>query len=164
MELADLVVINKADIDADAATRAQAQITSALRLFGSHGHHQHQAQNDTAYWHAQVLQLSALLGQGVTAFWAAVEEFQRLQSANGLHGAKRQRQSQTWMWERIEAGLKQAFRAHPGVRTQLPLLQQQVLDGSLPASTAARRLLALAATSQAEAGHPVNAGGTEGAA
>ena len=41
MELADLVVINKADIDADAATRAQAQITSALRLFGQHGHPDH---------------------------------------------------------------------------------------------------------------------------
>ena len=37
MELADLVVINKADLDAEAATRAQAQITSALRLFGQHG-------------------------------------------------------------------------------------------------------------------------------
>ena len=43
MELADLVVINKADLDADAATRAQAQITSALRLFGQHGHPDHAA-------------------------------------------------------------------------------------------------------------------------
>lgn len=149
MELADLVVINKADIDADAATRAQAQITSAMRLFGSHSHHQHQAQNDVAFWHAQVLQLSALLGQGVAAFWAAVQEFQRLQTANQQLASKRQRQAQTWMWERIEAGLKQAFRAHPEVRSQLPLLQQQVLDGSLPASTAARRLLALANTANA---------------
>ena len=41
MELADLVVINKADLDADAATRAQAQITSALRLFGQHGNTAH---------------------------------------------------------------------------------------------------------------------------
>ena len=47
MELADLVVINKADLDADAATRAQAQITSALRLFGQHGHPDH-AQHDAA--------------------------------------------------------------------------------------------------------------------
>jgi LAO/AO transport system kinase len=162
MELADLVVINKADIDADAATRAQAQITSALRLFGSHGHHQHQAQNDAAYWHAQVLQLSALLGQGVAAFWAAVKEFQRLQMANGQHAAKRQRQAKTWMWDRIEAGLKQAFRTHPGVHAQLPLLQQQVLEGSLPASTAARRLLALAA--EPNPGAQPNAGGSKGAA
>src|SRR5450755_1347911 len=38
MEVADLVVINKADLDAAAATRAEAQITSALRVFGFHGH------------------------------------------------------------------------------------------------------------------------------
>jgi LAO/AO transport system kinase len=52
MELADLVVINKADIDADAATRAQAQITSALRLLGQHGHPDH-AHHDEKIWHPQ---------------------------------------------------------------------------------------------------------------
>src|SRR5574343_1768484 len=41
MEIADLVAINKADIDANAAMRAQAQITSSLRLFSQHGHPDH---------------------------------------------------------------------------------------------------------------------------
>jgi len=50
MELADLVVINKADIDADAATRAQAQITSSLRLLGLHGNPDH-VHHDAAIWH-----------------------------------------------------------------------------------------------------------------
>ncbi|MCB2022302.1 MAG: methylmalonyl Co-A mutase-associated GTPase MeaB, partial [Burkholderiaceae bacterium] len=45
MELADLVVINKADLDEDAATRSRAQITSAMRLFGQHGRPEH-AQHD----------------------------------------------------------------------------------------------------------------------
>src|SRR3954467_8482412 len=49
MELADLVVINKADIDPDAATRAQAQITSAMRLFGQRGHPQHEHPHE-GYW------------------------------------------------------------------------------------------------------------------
>src|SRR3954463_5266484 len=71
MELADLVVINKADIDRDAATRAQAQITSALRLLGQHGHPGH-AHHDETLWHPQVLQLSALKVEGVTGFWEAV--------------------------------------------------------------------------------------------
>ena len=47
MELADLVVINKADIDTAAATRAQAQITSALRLLGLHGNPQNQHHDTT---------------------------------------------------------------------------------------------------------------------
>jgi LAO/AO transport system kinase len=68
MELADLVVINKADIDPNAATRAQAQITSSLRLLGLHGHPDH-AHHDESIWHPQVIQISALLGQGVDAFW-----------------------------------------------------------------------------------------------
>ncbi|HEX2546298.1 MAG TPA: methylmalonyl Co-A mutase-associated GTPase MeaB, partial [Ramlibacter sp.] len=61
MELADLVVINKADIDRDAATRAQAQITSAMRILGQHGRAEH-ARHDESIWHPQVLQLSALKG------------------------------------------------------------------------------------------------------
>jgi LAO/AO transport system kinase len=81
MELADLVVINKADIDSAAATRAEAQITSALRLLGLHGNPQNQ-HHDTATWHPQVVQLSALLGQGLDAFWNAASEFRKLQIAD----------------------------------------------------------------------------------
>lgn len=141
MEIADLVVINKADIDVHAATRAQAQITSSLRLLGLHGNPEH-AHHDEALWHPQVVQLSALLGQGVDAFWAAVSEFRRLQGANGRLQTRRQNQSQAWMWERIDAGLKQAFRAHPQVQALLPRLTEEVAQGLLPASTAARQLLA----------------------
>jgi LAO/AO transport system kinase len=140
MELADLVVINKADLDADAATRAQAQITSALRLFGMHGHPDH-AHHNEKIWHAQVLQLSALLGIGVDAFWAAVTEFKSLQTANGKLAARRQHQALAWMWERIDAGLKHAFRNDPGVRALLPQLTADVAAGRVAASTAARALL-----------------------
>jgi LAO/AO transport system kinase len=128
MELADLVVINKADLDADAATRAQAQITSALRLL-------------TRHREPRVLQLSALLGQGIEAFWGAVSEFKGQQTANGQLAARRQHQALAWMWERIEAGLKQAFRQNPEVQRLLPLVTAEVEQGRLPASTAARRLL-----------------------
>jgi LAO/AO transport system kinase len=140
MELADLVVINKADIDADAATRAQAQITSALRLLGQHGHPDH-AHHDQKIWHPQVIQLSALHGTGVDRFWSAVTEFRSLQQANGRLASRRQQQSLAWMWERIDAGLKQAFRHDAAVRELLPRLTVQVAGGALAASTAARQLL-----------------------
>jgi len=148
MELADLVVINKADIDADAATRAQAQITPSLRLLGMHGN-----PNDPhsdKHWAPKVISLSALLGQGVDTFWKAVCEFQTLQTANGLFSQRRQNQSLAWMWERIDAGLKQAFKHNPAVREQLPQLTAAVLAGELAASTAARNMLsALEFTAQA---------------
>ncbi len=140
MEIADLVVINKADIDATAATRAQLQITSALQLLGMHGGSGH-AHADTTKWHPKVVQLSALLGQGVDAFWTAVGEFQSIQKQNGRFLERRQNQALSWMWERIDAGLKQNFRAQPRVQTLLPQLSQQVAAGQLAASTASRQLL-----------------------
>jgi len=140
MELADLVVINKVDLDPDAATRARAQITSSLRLLGQHGRPD-QAHHDTAIWHPQVVQLSALQAQGVDTFWAKVLEFKTLQISNRKFDGRRQQQALSWMWERIEAGLKQAFDQHPTVKQLLPQLTQEVLAGRLAASTAARNLL-----------------------
>ena len=139
MELADLVVINKADLDPDAATRARAQITSALRLLGQHGHPAHA---DAAQWQPQVMQLSALKGQGLDEFWQQVSRFRELQARSGQQLRRRQQQAKAWMWERIDAGLRAAFRQHPAVRAALPSVLQQVGDGRLVASVAARRLLA----------------------
>lgn len=143
MELADLVLINKADIDANAAMRAEAQIRSAMRLFGlvNNAMGSAQAADFDKHWHPQVLQLSALHNKGVDAFWDAVTQFKNLQSANGRLADRRQQQSLAWMWERIDAGLKQAFRQDPAVSALLPTLVAQVLSGRLPASTAARNLL-----------------------
>jgi LAO/AO transport system kinase len=135
MELADLVVINKADIDALAAQRAQLQITAAMQLLGLFGHHAETS------WHPKALLLSALRGQGIDGFWAAVTEFKALQVANGKWLTRRQQQSLAWMWERIDTGLKQAFRQHPAVRQLLPQLTQDVLAGRMAASTAARNML-----------------------
>ena len=140
MELADLVVINKADLDAAAATRAQAQITSALRLLGLHGRDD-RAHHDATLWQPQVLQLSALQGQGLEAFLAAVSRFRDLQTVSGRLAARRRTQDQAWMWERIEAGLRQRFREHPAVREALPQALEEVRSGRLAPSVAARRLL-----------------------
>ena len=140
MELADLVLINKADIDPDAATRARAQISSSLRMLGLHGSPDHM-HHDQKIWHPQVIQLSALHAQGVDTFWSKVLEFKALQSASGKFAARRRKQALAWMWERIDAGLKQAFAQHPAVMTLLPQLTQEVLAGRVAASTAARNML-----------------------
>jgi LAO/AO transport system kinase len=151
MELADLIVINKADIDPNAATRARAQITSALRLLGMHQYHggSHGAHGDPhghggdLLWQPQVIQLSALKVTGLDDFWTAVTRFRELQTASGRLDQRRQQQSLSWMWERIEAGLRERFRAHPDVRGQLADTTEQVREGRLAASVAARRLLDL---------------------
>ncbi len=137
MERADLIVINKADLDAAAAMRAEAQIVSSLRLLGLRGRSVH----DDSRWQPQVLQISALAGTGVEPFWAAVQRFRELQGGNGELAVRRERQALAWMWERIDAGLKAQFRQHPAVRALLGKTTEDVATGRLAASTAARTLL-----------------------
>jgi LAO/AO transport system kinase len=141
-ELADIIVVNKADLDEAAATRASVQITSSLRLLGLHGRSE-DAPEDAALWHPQVLQLSALTGAGMAGFWVEVSRFQALQSAGGLFARRRQQQNEAWMRERLEAGLRQRFRAHPAVQAAWPGMLDDVRAGRLAASVAARRLLDL---------------------
>ena len=144
MELADLVAINKVDLDPIAAQRAQLQIKSAMQLLGLFGSH------DDKNWRPKAIQLSALKAQGVDQFWDAVTEFRTLQTANGKLHQRRQAQSLAWMWERIDAGLKQAFRQNPQVKALLPSLIDEVKAGRMAASTAARNML-LAHTDTAQA-------------
>ncbi len=133
MELADLVAINKADLDADAATRAEAQIASALKLHAQ----------AAGRWQPAVLKLSALTREGLADFWATVERFVAQQRADGRFEQRRCRQNRAWMHERIDAGLKARFRSHPKVRETLPTLSDDVDAGRVAASVAARRLLEL---------------------
>lgn len=140
MEIADLIVINKVDIDPDAAMRAQLFITSSLRLLGFQGNPDH-ASHDKEYWHPQVMTLSALEGKGVPELWNKVSHFEKLQKANGKFDLRRKQQAGAWMWDRIDAGLKNAFRSNEAVQELLPSLVAQVNQGTMAASVAARRLL-----------------------
>ena len=147
MELADLVLVNKADLDSAAAMRAQSQISSSLRLLGQHGSPTG-AQHDPKRWHPQALQLSALLGQGVAEFWTAVVHFRQLQHDSGAMALRRQRQALAWMWERVDAGLRRAFREDPMVQGRLSAIADDVANGRMLASLGAGELLDLFARSQ----------------
>jgi LAO/AO transport system kinase len=140
MEIADLIAINKVDIDPDAAMRAQLFITSSLRLLGFQGNPDH-ASHQQEFWHPTVITLSALEGKGVPELWDKVTHFERLQKANGKFESRRKQQAGAWMWDRIDAGLKNAFRNNAQVQELLPILIAQVNQGTMAASVAARRLL-----------------------
>ena len=140
MEIADLIVINKVDIDPDAAMRAQLFITSSLRLLGFQGNPDH-ASNQAEYWHPIVMRLSALQGNGVPELWEKIQQFEALQKANGEFDARRKKQAGSWMWDRIDAGLKNAFANNVAVQELLPSLSAAVNQGTIAPSVAARRLL-----------------------
>jgi LAO/AO transport system kinase len=135
MELADLVVINKADLDPDAATRAEAHISGALGMYGAHAGPQQ--------WVTRVLKLSALKGDGLGAFWAAVEEFHAKRRASGAFEARRRQQALAWMWDIVNARLASDFRQHASVRSALPATVHDVSEARVAPSAAARSLLNL---------------------
>ncbi|MDT3672673.1 MAG: methylmalonyl Co-A mutase-associated GTPase MeaB [Aromatoleum sp.] len=132
MEIADLIVINKADIDARAAQRAQSQMKSALMMF----HHA------SPHWTPPVMTLSALQKQGIADFWAEVKRYRDVLKPTGEFDAKRRHQALAWMWEMIDSGLRSRFRDNPRVRAELAPLQAAVEQGVTTPAAAAARLLA----------------------
>jgi LAO/AO transport system kinase len=133
MELADLVVFNKADIDPTAAQMAATQMRSALGMLRS----------STSVWRPPVLSLSAVKKEGIETFWHTIEDFRAKLIASGDFAARRRHQALAWMWQQIEDGLHARFREHAGIKAALPELSRAVADGSVTPSTAAHRLLAM---------------------
>jgi LAO/AO transport system kinase len=135
MELADIVAINKADLDAAAATRARAQITSALRIFGFHGRADHHA--------VPVLEMSATQGRGIAELWQAVQAEAGQRRRNGAFDARRRAQREAWLWDIVQARLLTDFKRHPAVRHALPATLAAVDDARTAPTIAARALLDL---------------------
>ena len=133
MEIADMIVVNKADIDVRAAQLARAQLKSALHLL----------RPASANWTVPVLTLSALHKDGVAEFWQQVEAYRTAMQASGEFEAKRRHQALAWMWEMIDSGLRARFRSHPEVKRQLPGLREAVEEGATTPSAAAWRLLGM---------------------
>jgi len=132
LELADLVVVNKADIDPAAAARAVGQLESAMRM---------SSPREGASARPRVLATSAIDGQQVRAVWEAAAAWAADRRAGGAIARRRETQSRAWLWERIDAGLAERFRGHAAVQALLPAMLEAVDAGRLPVSVAARRLL-----------------------
>ena len=131
VEIADMVVINKADIDPKAAQVVRAQWKNAL----------HMLRPTSLNWAPPVITLSALHKEGIIEFWAQVEKYCAALTPTGEFAARRQRQSVDWMWSLIDSGLRQYFRQHPAVRASLAELSKAVSAGRTTPGAAAYRLL-----------------------
>ena len=131
VEIADIIVFNKADIDQRAAEIAKIQMKTALTMLRSTSPH----------WRPPVLTVSALAKKGIAEFWAEIEHYRSTMSASGEFEAKRQRQAVNWMWGLIDSGLRHYFREHPDVHAALPALLHNVAEGRATPGFAASRLL-----------------------
>ncbi|MBL0353747.1 MAG: methylmalonyl Co-A mutase-associated GTPase MeaB [Candidatus Dechloromonas phosphoritropha] len=131
VEIADLVVINKADIDPRATAVVRAQWRNAL----------HMLRPASPNWAPPVIALSALHKEGIVEFWEQIEKYRDTLKPTGEFAAKRQHQALSWMWQLIDSGLRQYFRQHPRVRANLPALIRSVEQGHTTPAVAAHALL-----------------------
>lgn len=131
VELADLIVINKADLAPEQAALAQQTLLGALSIL-------HPA---SPHWQPPVLALSARDGQGIPECWSQVERFGQQMRDTGEFARRRRLQALDWMWHLIEERLRNDFRTHPGVAALLPDITDAVTSGRLSPALAATRLL-----------------------
>jgi LAO/AO transport system kinase len=132
MELADIVVVTKADGD----LRRPADITaadyaSALRLL----------RPKTPEWTPTVVQCSALTGTGIDDLWATVERFGEALRATDALTRRRAEQSRAWMWTEVGAGLLDRVRTAPHLTDLAAGLERDAVAGRIPPTVAADRIL-----------------------
>jgi LAO/AO transport system kinase len=132
VELADLILVNKADGElAAAAQRAVADYRNALRLL----------RPASSHWRPEVLAVSALAGTNIEKMWQAVERFRHAVEIDGALAGRRASQARAALWAEISAGLLEQLRLSPVLRDRLPEIEDDVMAGRAAPAVAARRLL-----------------------
>jgi LAO/AO transport system kinase len=132
MELADLVIVNKADGDlAAAAARTRGDYASAVHLLRPKWN----------AWSTEVLACSALHGIGVSEVWDAVMSFRAAVSADGELVEARSTQATAWLWSEIGDTLIDRFRSDPAVANRLQSVEEDVAAGRITPGRAATALL-----------------------
>jgi LAO/AO transport system kinase len=131
VEIADVVVINKADLDPAATEVTRAQWRNAL----------HMLRPASPAWAPPVIALSALRKEGLAEIWALVEGFRAALGPTGELAAKRRQQGLSWMWQLIDTELRHRFRRHRGVQELLSALTRSVERGEVTPYAAAHALL-----------------------
>lgn len=132
MEMADGIVINKADGDnIGRAQLAQAQFRSALHLFPP----------TQSGWSPEVLTYSGYYELGIAEVWEMIDRYFAFVKENGYFEQRRADQARYWMYETIDEKLRSHFYNNPEVEAMVRTCEGQVLDNRLSSFIAARRVL-----------------------
>jgi LAO/AO transport system kinase len=133
MELADLVVVTKADGDLlPAANRAAAEYATALHLM----------RLKFENWAPHVRLVSSTLGEGIDVVWNDIETFRDRLTSTGAWERQRRAQSVAWLWSELRDGLVDQLTQDPEVKKELARAETAVERGAEAAPAAARAILA----------------------
>lgn len=134
MEMADGIIINKADGDnLEKAKLAAAQFRNALHLFPA----------PESGWFPKVLTYSGYYNLGIKKIWDMVGEYMEFTKKNGYFNYKRNEQAKYWMYESINDTLRETFYHNPAVENMLAYTEQQVLNNEISSFVAAKRMMDL---------------------
>ena len=132
LELADVVVVNKADgpheVEAKAAAR---ELAGAIRLIYPR----------ETLWRPPVLTMSALTGDGLAKLWETVLEHRRVLTDAGEFEARRRTQQVEWTWSMVRDTVLDRVLSHPEVKAIRADVERQVRDGELTPALAAQAIL-----------------------
>lgn len=132
MEMADGIIINKADGDnIDKANLAASQYRNALHLFPP----------SASGWTPKVLTYSGYYNIGIKKIWDMVDEYIRFTKENGYFFLKRNEQAKYWMYESINEALRNAFYRNPAVQASLKETEEQVLNNQISSFVGAHRMM-----------------------
>jgi LAO/AO transport system kinase len=134
MELADLILINKADDQLKVlAERSAADYRNALRLLRPR----------SVNWKVEVRTCSARDGDGIAEAWDLVLKHRSVHEASGELKTRRAAQARDWMWSEVSDRFLTAVQSDPRVCEQIPLLEAAASEGRIPPVVAANQLLEL---------------------
>jgi len=127
MELADAILINKADGEnKQSAMNLKAELNGMLRYL----------KPATDGWTTRAYTCSAINGEGIKDIWDVICRFQEGAKKSGLFHRQRERQTIHWMYSMINDYLKARFYSHKEIQQALPSVEQSVLDGSVSVTKA----------------------------
>ena len=132
LELADIILVNKADGDrANEARQVARELADALHMFGA----------ASPSWEPPVLTCSARDGTGIERLWHEVQHHREALTASGEFAEKRDRQLTQWMWAIVEDRLLGRLRADTGVRTLAPEIERHLRNRSITPAQGAQQIL-----------------------
>ena len=132
MEMADMLVINKADGDNVRKSQiAKRQYENALHIF---------PQSESG-WTPVVSTASALRNIGIAEVWEQVMEYKKLVDANGYFKTNRKEQQIQWMYNNIHEELKQLFYGSEHIAEHLKALENEIVDAKISPVKAAEKII-----------------------
>ena len=133
MELADTLVINKADGESlGLAQRAQQHYQNAMHLI-----------RHSSYWSPKVLTCSAMKNEGVTEVWNTICEYKAASIESQAFEQKRAQQNSEWMNKLIHEMLELRLSQNPNIQNLLPTLKAAVIDRQTTPYNAAKQIVDL---------------------